>query len=254
MLAMMSKFQIFTDAEIASMRKGGKILRGSLDLASSLVRPGITTGELDRKAEEYIRDHGALPGFKGYQGFPATLCTSVNDVCVHGIPGDRVLKEGDILSIDCGVILDGLYTDACITVAVGKVSPLVLRLKEAAEKALDAALAAVHAGAHVGDISSAVQRTAEGYGFHPVRALTGHGVGKNLHQFPDIPNLGEPRTGPVIPAKTILAIEPILSAGSDAIEEGEDGWAIYVKDHALTSHAENTVLVREENCEILTVS
>lgn len=250
----MSRFQIFTDKEIASMRKGGKILRGCLDLVSSLVRPGIRTDELDRRAEEYIRDHEALPGFKGYQGFPATLCTSVNDVCVHGIPGNQVLQEGDILSIDCGVILDGLYTDACVTVSVGKVPSLAARLKEAAEKALEAAIAVVRAGAHVGDISAAVQQIAEGYGFHPVRALTGHGVGTNLHQFPDIPNLGEPRTGPVIPAKTILAIEPILSAGSDAIVEGEDGWAIYVKDHALTSHAEHTVLVRENGSEILTAA
>lgn len=248
----MSRFQIFTDAEIASMRKGGKILQGSLSLISSLVRPGITTGELDRAAGVFIRDHHAIPGFKGYQGFPATLCTSVNDVCVHGIPGEQVLKEGDILSIDCGVILDDLYTDACITVVVGKADPLALRLKEAAEKSLAAAIAAVHAGAHVGDISFAVQQTAEGYGFHPVRALTGHGVGKNLHQFPDIPNVGEPKTGPVLPANTIIAIEPILSAGSDAIVEGNDGWAIYVQDHALTSHAEHTILVTEKGSEVLT--
>lgn len=249
----MSRFQIFTDAEIASMRKGGKILRGSLDLVSSLVRPGISTGELDRRAEEYIRDRGGIPGFKGYHGFPATLCTSVNDVCVHGIPGDQVLADGDILSIDCGVILDGLYTDACVTLIAGTPSPLTLQLKEAAEKALEAALAVVRAGAHVGDISSAVEKIAEGYGFHPVRALTGHGVGKNLHQFPDIPNWGKPRTGPTLPEKTMLAIEPILSAGSDAIVEGEDGWAIYVKDHARTSHAEHTVLVLDGGCEVLTV-
>jgi methionyl aminopeptidase len=248
----MSKFQIFTEEQVISLRKGGKILHSCLQLVSSLIRPGVTTGELDRRAEEYIRDHGAEAGFKGYQGFPAALCTSVNEACVHGVPGERVLREGDIISVDCGVLFEGLYTDACVTVAVGKVSALARNLIEAAEECLRQAIGVIHAGVRIGDISVRVQRTAESRGFHPVRALTGHGLGSTLHQFPDIPNVGEPRTGPTLPPMTLLAIEPILSAGSDAIVEGEDGWTIYVQDRALTAHAEHTVLVREGGAEVLT--
>lgn len=248
----MSRCQIFTEEQIALLRIGGKILRDCLVTVSALVQPGITTGELDRVAEEYIRDHGGEPGFKGYQGFPATLCTSVNDVCVHGIPSDLVLKEGDLISIDCGVLLRGFYTDACVTLPVGKITPEARLLMDTTEEALKRAIAVVKSGAHVGDISSVVQKTAEAKGFHPVRALTGHGVGTHLHQFPDIPNVGEARTGASLPAMTVIAIEPIVSAGSDSILEGKDGWAIYVQDHALTAHFEHTVVVRPDGAEVLT--
>lgn len=248
----MSRFQIFSEEDIAVLRTGGGILHDCLALLSSMVRPGITTGELDRAAETFIRDHGGIPGFKGYHGFPATLCTSVNDECVHGIPGKKMLQEGDIISIDCGVIFGGFYTDACITEVAGAVPPRTMELKEAASEALQAAIAVVRAGARVGDISAAVESIARAHGFRPVRGLTGHGVGTTLHQYPDIPNSGEAGTGPVLPAMTVLAIEPILSAGSDAIMESGDGWTIYVADHALTSHAEHTLLVREDGAEILT--
>ena len=234
------------------MRKGGKILHDCLQLVRSLSKEGVTTGFLDSKAEEFIRDHGGIPGFKGYQGFPATLCTSPNDVCVHGIPGTYALKSGDIFSIDCGVVLDGLNTDACITVAVGDISPLARTLMETTEEALRQAIAVVKAGIRVGDISAAVERTARAKGFAPVRALTGHGLGKILHQYPDIPNVGEARTGAVLPAMTLIAIEPIISSGSDAILEGDDGWTIYVQDHALVAHFEHTMLVRPEGAEVMT--
>lgn len=248
----MPRFQIFTEGEVASLRKGGKILHDCLRHVAALVKPGVTTGFLDGIAETFILDHGATPGFKGYHGFPATLCTSANDIAVHGIPGTQILREGDILSLDCGVLLDGLYTDACITVSLDPITPQARLLMETTEEALRQAIAVVKAGVHVGDISATVERTARSQGFSPVRALTGHGLGKTLHQYPDIPNVGEKRTGPVLPAMTLIAIEPIISAGSDAISEGEDGWAIYVKDHALVAHFEHTVLVRQGGSEILT--
>ncbi|MDD5040967.1 MAG: type I methionyl aminopeptidase [Candidatus Peribacteraceae bacterium] len=248
----MPRFQIFNEEEIASLRKGGRILHDCLEHVAALVEPGVTTGFLDSMAETFIRDHGGILGFKGYQGFPATLCTSVNDVCVHGIPGLQELKEGDIISIDCGVILDGLNTDACITVPVGVISPQAQSLMETSAEALKQAIAVVKAGTHVGDISATVERVARSRGFAPIRALTGHGLGTTLHQYPDIPNVGTAKTGPVLPAMTLIAIEPIISAGSDAIAEGDDGWAIYAKDHALIAHFEHTLLVRDGGNEVLT--
>lgn len=248
----MSRFQIFSEKEIASLRKGGRILHDCLQHVSALVEPGITTGFLDSMAETFIRDHGGIPGFKGYQGFPATLCTSVNDVCVHGIPGSQELKPGDIISIDCGVVFDGLNTDACVTVPVGVIPPQARLLMETSKEALDQAIAIVKAGIHVGDISATVERVARARGFAPIRALTGHGLGTTLHQYPDIPNVGTAKTGPVLPAMTLIAIEPIISAGSDAIIEGDDGWAIYAKDHALIAHFEHTLLVLPGGNEVLT--
>ncbi|MDO8469121.1 MAG: type I methionyl aminopeptidase [Candidatus Peribacter sp.] len=248
----MPRFQIFNEKEIASLRKGGRILHDCLRHVSALVEPGVTTGFLDSMAEAFIRDHGGIPGFKGYQGFPATLCTSVNDVCVHGIPGAQELKPGDMISIDCGVVLDGLNTDACVTVPVGVISPLAQRLMDTSRDALDQAITIVKAGIHVGDISSTVEKLARARGFAPIRALTGHGLGTTLHQYPDIPNVGTAKTGPVLPSMTLIAIEPIISAGSDAIVEGDDGWAIYAKDHALIAHFEHTLLVLQGGNEVLT--
>ncbi|OIO55504.1 type I methionyl aminopeptidase [Candidatus Peregrinibacteria bacterium CG1_02_54_53] len=248
----MSRFQIFTEEQVASLRRGGKILHDCLQHVGALAEEGVTTGFLDSMAETFIRDHGGIPGFKGYQGFPATLCTSVNEVCVHGIPGAQELKNGDIISIDCGVIVDALYTDACITVPIGSISPQAKSLMKASFDALQQAIAVVKAGARIGDISATVEQVARRRGFSPVRALTGHGLGTTLHQYPDIPNVGTTKTGPVLPAMTLIAIEPIISAGSDAIEEGDDGWSIRVKDHALIAHYEHTVLVIEGGHEVLT--
>ena len=248
----MSDIQILTEEEIESVRCGGKILRGCLDHVASLVEPGVTTAFLDEKAEEFITSHeGATPAFKGYQNYPSTLCTSINEACVHGIPSDRELNEGDIVALDCGVLLDDLYTDACTTVAVGNISEDAQRLLDVTQKALDSALAIIRKNTKVGDVSSTIQAIVEKEGFHPVRSLTGHGLGKTLHQFPDIPNLGTADTGAELPIGTLIAIEPIVSAGSDEIKESGDGWTLSIKDGALSAHFEHTVLVQAENCEII---
>ena len=249
----MPQFQTFDERQIQSLRRGGKILRECLEHVSQLVEPGISTKVLDQAAEKFIRQSGGIPGFKGYKGYPATLCTSVNEECVHGLPGDRILNEGDILSLDCGVLMDNLYTDACMTVPVGQVTPNALNLMQHAKDALAAALRVIRAGIHIGDISATVQKVVEEGGYTVLRALTGHGLGTNLHQYPDVPNFGVSGKGPTIPLHTILAIEPIVSAGkSSGIKEGGDGWTLKTTDGALSAHMEHTVLVEEGGCEILT--
>ncbi len=248
----MSLIQIFTAEELTSLRRAGKILRECLQETARHVRPGVTTLELDTVAENFIRSHeGATPAFKGYHGFSGTLCTSVNEEAVHGIPGPRTLEEGDIVSLDGGVIVDGLYTDACITVGVGTLSPEARQFLDATEEALRAACRMIQAGIRVGDISHTIQSFVEGKGYKCLRALTGHGLGKTLHQYPDIPNVGKPGQGPLIPAGTILAIEPITSMGSDEIRESDDGWTLCTRDGALAAHFEHTLYVREDGCEIL---
>lgn len=248
----MSDIQILTEAEQKSVRHGGKILRDCLDYVAALVKPGVSTCVLDERAEEFIRSHeGATPAFKGYKGYPAAICTSVNEQCVHGIPSDRELAEGDIIAIDCGVLFDDLYTDACLTVPVGRVSDEAERLLNATKQALDAAVKMIRQNTKVGDISATVQRVVERAGFRPVRSLTGHGLGRTLHQFPDIPNLGTAGTGVVIPMDALIAVEPIVSAGSDEIVESGDGWTLSIRDSALSAHFEHTVLVQAEHCEII---
>jgi len=241
----------YTEEEISMIREGGTILRACLDHVALLVKPGVTTKDLDTEAETFIRDRGGDPAFKGYQGFPATLCTSINEQCVHGIPGDHALTEGDIISIDCGVILHGFYTDACITVPVGKISNEASKLMHVTEGALKKSLSILKAGVSVGDISSAIQKYVEERGFQPVKSLTGHGVGKNLHDVPDIPNFGKAGTGPVFPVNTIVAIEPIIVAGDPAVIQESDNWTITTRDKSLCAHYEHTIVVRESGAEIL---
>lgn len=243
--------QVFSAAEIASFRTGGKILRACLEMLRPKAVPGVTTEDLDALAEAFIRDHGALPAFQGYNGYPATLCTSVNDECVHGIPGSRVLEEGDILSMDCGVLHDELYTDACITVPIGQVSKEAAHLLSVTEAALARALAVLRAGVRVGDLSAAIQEMIEAGGCHAVRSLTGHGLGRNLHQFPDIPNSGKKGTGAVFVAGTVVAIEPIVSLGSADVRQTGDGWTLVTNDGSLSAHSEHTVLVTENGCDII---
>lgn len=248
----MSQFQIFTEKEKKSLRKAGSVLHDCLHHTASFVRPGISTSELDAIAEEFILSHdGARPAFKGYHGFPGTLCTSVNDQCVHAIPGDRILQEGDIIALDCGVICDELYTDACITVGAGQVSADTQKLLDTTEQALKEALKVIKKGAHVGDISHAVQSYVESQGFACVRSLTGHGLGKTLHQFPDIPNVGTAGTGPVLPAGTLIAIEPIVSAGNPQVVDAGDGWTISTKDGSLSAHFEHSLLTTDDGYEII---
>jgi methionyl aminopeptidase len=248
----MSTFQIFTPAQIESLQRGGKILRDCLDHVSSRVQPGVTTAQLDKTAETFIRDMGAEPGFMGYQNYPSTLCTSVNEQCVHGLPGDRELKEGDIISIDCGVLLDDLYTDACTTVSVGDISSQAQELLTVTQQALSNALEQALEGAHIGDISSVIQKTVEAKGCVPLKCLTGHGLGDTLHQYPDVPNFGRAGSGPTLPKDTIIAIEPIISVGkSTDVRTHEDGWTIMTADDALSAHFEHTILITENRCDIL---
>jgi methionyl aminopeptidase len=246
-----AKCQVFSPAEIESFRMGGKILCGCLEEVAKAVRPGITAIELDRIAEKYIRDRGGLPAFKGYNGFPGTLCLSFNEEAVHGIPGIRELKEGDILSLDGGVRYDDLVTDACITVPVGEVSADAKKLLRVTEEALKKAVGVIRAGCRVGDISHAVQTHVEGNGCFVLHALTGHGLGNSVHHFPDIPNHGRPGTGPVLPAGTVIAVEPITSLGTESIREKDDGWTIVTKDGSLSAHFEHTLLVTVDGCEII---
>lgn len=248
----MSQFQIFTPAEIASLRKAGKILAECLRHVGSKVTPGITTMELDRIAEDFILSHdGARPAFNGYRNYPFTLCTSVNDECVHGLPSERVLKEGDIIALDGGVIVDDLYTDACISVGVGRIDPTIQKFLKVTEETLEQACAMIAPGAHIGDLSSLIQNNIEAHGYSCVQALTGHGLGKTLHQFPDIPNVGQKGTGPVLPAWTLVAIEPITSMGEGQIREADDGWTISTRDGSLSAHFEHTVLTTENGHEII---
>ncbi len=247
-----SQFQIFTSAEIASLRRAGKILAECLRHIASNVVPGIKTIELDRLAEKFIRSHdGARPAFKGYRNYPSTLCTSVNEECVHGLPGERVLKAGDIVALDSGVIVDHLYTDACITVGVGTIEPAVQNFLKVTEETLKQACVRIAPGVCVGDLSSLIQKNVEVHGYHCVQALTGHGLGKTLHQFPDIPNVGQKGTGPVLPAWTLIAIEPITSMGEGQIREADDGWTILTRDGSLSAHFEHTVLTTENGHEII---
>jgi len=248
----MSEFQIFSPKQMESLRHAGKILAETLELMGRLVAPGITTKELDRAAEEFIRSHdGATPAFMGYHGYPATLCTSVNEQCVHGLPGDYVLKEGDIISTDCGVMYKSLYTDACRTFAVGRISEEAQHLLTVSAQALADAVSVIKAGVKVGVISSTVQGTVEGAGLTIVSALTGHGLGKTLHQFPDVPNYGEKGEGPKLPAHTLIAVEPIVCTGKDGIKESDDQWTIHTKDGSLSAHFEHTLLILEDGVEVI---
>jgi methionyl aminopeptidase len=249
----MSQFQLFTAHEIENLRTGGGILAACLQEVAKHVTPGISTGELDAIAEEFICSHkGAMPAFKGYNGFPKTLCTSINEECVHGIPSEtRYLEEGDIVALDGGVIYGGLYTDACITVPVGTISQEVTRFLSVSKDALENACALIKPGTHIGDISAMIEDTVVRGGYRCMKALTGHGLGTTLHQFPDVPNVGRRGTGPVLPAHTIIAIEPITSMGTDDIREGDDGWTITTRDGSFSAHFEHTVLVTEDGYEIL---
>lgn len=247
----MASIKVFTPAEIESFRAAGKILHDCLTMLPDHVRPGVSTMELDLIAERFIRERGGQPAFKGYHGYPSTLCTSVNDECVHGMPGSRMLKDGDIVSLDCGVIVDGLYTDACITVPVGNISRDAQNLLSVTKNALDDAVSIIKAGCRVGDISAAIEKTARDGGMAPVRGLTGHGLGHTLHEYPDIPNSGRAGSGPVLPAGAVIAVEPILSTGGDRVHEAEDGWTIVMQDGSLSAHFEHTILVTEDGCDVL---
>lgn len=235
------------------MRHGGKILAETLQLVKGAIKPGISTQDIDLLAEQFILSHpGATPGFKGYHGFPATLCTSVNDDVVHGIPKDSViLRDGDIVGVDCGVVYKGLYTDACLTVPVGDVKPEVLHFVKITSKALSNALKKVRPGAYTGDLSAVIQKTLQEQGYQPVVECTGHGVGVQLHEPPEILNAGLRGTGALIQAGMTLAVEPISAMNSGEVITDNDGWTVKTADGSLSAHFEHTILVTENGCEIL---
>jgi methionyl aminopeptidase len=250
---MVPAIPIKTPAEMQIMREGGKMLGEVFEKIESIIKPGVSTYELDIFAEKIIRAHkGALPGFKGYRGFPGTLCTSVNEEVVHGIPKkNKILKDGDIIGVDCGVLYEGFYTDACITYAVGSINPQVTRFLNVTKQALDKAIEQVKPGGRIGDISAMIQETLEKNGYSPVVECTGHGVGRALHEPPDILNVGYKNSGPMMKTGMMLAIEPISVMGSGKIMTSDDGWTIISADGTLSAHFEHTVLVTEKGYEII---
>jgi len=239
--------------EIEAMRYAGKVLTAALDKLAESVKVGVSTKELDSIVEDFIRSHpGCTPGFKGYHGYPGSVCTSINEEVVHGIPSyDRILREGDIIGLDCGVYYKGLHTDACRTVIVGKVSHEIKQFVKVTKDALQKAVKQVRPGGHIGDISSVIQETLERFDYSPVIECTGHGVGRDLHEAPEILNAGIKGTGPVMKPGMVLAIEPISAMGSGDIESSKDGWTLFTADGSLSAHFEYTVLVTENGYEIL---
>jgi methionyl aminopeptidase len=243
---------IKTDAEVELMRASNMLVSKTLAEVAGHIRAGVTTLQLDTIAETFIRDNGALPGFKGYAGFPNTLCTSVNDEVVHGIPSAYTLKDGDIISVDCGVILDGYYGDSAFTFAVGEVRPEVLRLLEYTRASLDAGVKEAVAGNRLGDISHAVQSKAESGGYSVVRTLVGHGIGKHLHEGPEVPNFGKRGTGARLEKNLVICIEPMINMGTKHTTVLSDGWTVRTGDGKPSAHFEYAVAVREGKADLLT--
>ncbi|MFA9398201.1 MAG: type I methionyl aminopeptidase [Clostridiaceae bacterium] len=240
--------------EIEKMRKAGKVVGDTLNLLEEKVKPGMSTLELDQIAEKYIRSQGAVPSFKGYQGFPASLCTSINEQVVHGIPSsDAVLKEGDIISVDCGAILDGYQGDAARTFPVGNVSEEASKLMDVTKQSFFKGVEQALVGNRLSDISSAVQIHAESNGYSVVREFVGHGIGKDMHEDPEVPNYGRPGRGPKLMHGMVLAIEPMINIGSYKVRVLENGWTVVTSDGKLSGHYENTVAILDNGPEILTL-
>ena len=244
---------IKSEREIAAIRQAGRVVAKVLEVLKLQVRPGIKTKELDIIAASELKRLGAKPSFKGYRGFPANLCVSVNDEIVHGIPGERVLAEGDIVSLDLGAIVNGFQGDAAITVGVGEISPEAKELMAATEGALNASIRAAHAEARLGDISAAIQHYAESRGYSVVREYTGHGIGREMHEEPQIPNFGLPGTGPVLKKGMTFALEPMLNAGDWRTRVDSDHWTVRTADGSLSAHFEHTIAITDGEAEVLTL-
>jgi methionyl aminopeptidase len=238
--------------EIVIMRQAGRIVAAILDLLAGEIRVGMTTKQLDDIAARELVRYGARSSFKGYMGFPATLCVSVNDEIVHGIPGERVIYEGDIVSLDFGAIFNGFHGDAALTVGVGKISSEAKKLLETTEGALAAGIAAAHPGAHLGDVSAAIQRYAESRGLSVVREYTGHGIGREMHEDPQILNFGLQGQGPTLRRGMTLAIEPMVNAGGWQTKVKDDNWTVVTADGSLSAHFERTIAITEDGIEVLT--
>ncbi len=238
--------------EIEQMRQAGRIVAIVLDTLSKEIKPGTTTGKLNSIAEKLIKDHGAQPSFKGYRGFPATICASVNEEIVHGIPGKRVLKEGDIIAIDVGSIYNGFQGDAAITVGVGKIGAEAQKLIDTTHGALEAGIAQAWEGAHLSDISHAIEAYAKSAGFTPVREYVGHGIGRDMHEKPEIPNFGPPGKGPTLKRGMTLALEPMINIGGWKTRVCDDQWTVVTADGTLSAHFEHTIAITDGKAEILT--
>jgi methionyl aminopeptidase len=239
--------------EIEKIRVSAQLVAMTLRELGRAVRPGITTAELDRLAETFIRDHGAKPAFKGYRGFPASICSSVNEEVVHGMPGPRTLCEGDIIGIDVGAEKDGYFGDSAFTFPVGETSDEARNLMKVTREALMEGIAQARPGNRVGDISNAIQRHVELHGYSVVRALVGHGIGREMHEEPAVPNFGPAGRGPRLMAGLVLAIEPMVNVGGFEVVTRSDGWTVATKDGALSAHFEHTVALGLEGPEILSV-
>ena len=239
--------------EITLMREAGQILVAAMRMCRDLVKPGVSTLEIDREVEALIRARRAKPAFKGYRGFPATICASINEEVVHGIPAaTRRLEEGDIVGLDLGAIVDGYYADAAMTLPVGEVSERARRLIEVTREALDLAIAQARPGRRLGDVSAAVQRHAERAGFGVVRSFVGHGIGRELHEDPQVPNFGEPGKGPLLRPGMVLAIEPMVTMGHWEVRVLKDRWTAVTEDGSLAAHFEDTVAVTDAEPDVLT--
>lgn len=234
------------------MRRAGKIVAETLDLIESKIKPGMRTLDIDKMAEDYIISRRAIPAFKGYHGFPAATCISIDEEVVHGIPGERRLVEGQLVSVDLGTIYGGYYGDAARTFAIGEISEEKRRLMNVTRDCLDAAIAKVRSGIKLGEISHAVQTTAEKAGFSVVRDMVGHGIGRAMHEDPQIPNYGHPDVGPVLEKGMVLAIEPMVNIGDYKVTQKADGWTIVTADGSPSAHFEHSVAVTNDGCEILT--
>ena len=241
-----------TPAEIDAMARAGEIHVRTMNLLAGKIRAGVTTADLDAAAEKYIRSQGATPAFKGYRGFPGSICASPNHMVVHGIPGGFKLRKGDILSVDIGVVKDGWVADGARTFGVGEISPVAAKLLEVTEASLFDAVEQCQVGNRLGDVSHAVQERVEAEGFSIVRSLVGHGIGRSMHEEPQIPNYGPPGKGVVLEEGMVLAIEPMVTAGRHMVRMGDDGWAIYSQDGSLAAHFEFTIAITADAPRILT--
>lgn len=242
-----------SDSEIELMRKSGKIVADTLSKIEEAIRPGITTRQLDKIAEEYILSFGAQPSFKGYCGFPASLCTSINEEIVHGIPGDRTLQEGEIISIDCGAVLNGFHGDAARTFPVGKITPDMQKLIDVTKQSFFEGIKMALIGNRIGDISHEVQLYVEANGFSVVRDYVGHGIGRKMHEEPPVPNYGKPGRGPKLMRGMAIAVEPMVNMGVPDVREMSNGWTVVSLDNKPSAHYENTLVILDNGPELLTL-
>jgi methionyl aminopeptidase len=243
-----------SQAEIDLMREAGAVLAEALDRLQTMAHPGTTLLELDREADRFIRGRGCVPGFVGYQGYKNAICTSVNDQVVHGIPTNRKLREGDLLSLDAGLIHEGFWADAGLTVGIGKISSEAQRLMDATRESLEIGIQQAMVGNRIGDISAAVQQHVEAAGFSVVRQFVGHGIGRDMHEDPQVPNFGIAGRGPLLKPGMVLAIEPMVNAGAPDVALLGDGWTVVTVDHSLSAYFEHSVAITPDGPEILTVS